>query len=196
MRSIGLTQVILGRAEGEDPRTQPRRPFRWLGPRVPLRGPEDDKHGKVAKRTAALIPLALLLTAAASNDPADRLPDPRQEAHARALFRDIRCLVCQNQSIDESDAGLAEDLRRIVRRQVAAGRSDGEIKRYLTARYGDFVLERPAFSPGNAILWGAPFAIVLIGGAAFLIRRRGAAEAPPLSDEEKAKLTEISSALD
>jgi cytochrome c-type biogenesis protein CcmH len=200
VRSIGLKQIILGRAAGEDPRTQPLQARRLLGPRVRLRRPEDDKHGRIAQRQAALlIPLALLLAAAASNDPADRLPDPRQEAHARALFRDIRCLVCQNQSIDESDAGLAEDLRRIVRRQVAAGRSDAEIKRYLVDRYGDFVLERPAFSPGNAILWGAPFAIVLIGGAAVLMRRRAAeaeAEAAPLSDAEKAKLTEISSALD
>jgi len=142
-------------------------------------------------------PLAVvLLMAAASNDPADRLPNPAQEAHARALFRDIRCLVCQNQSIDESDADLAEDLRKIVRGQVAQGRSDGEIKRYLTDRYGEFVLERPAFSLGNALLWGAPFAVVIVGGAALLLRRR---RAPPeslaLSAEEEARLIEISSPL-
>jgi cytochrome c-type biogenesis protein CcmH len=118
------------------------------------------------------------------------------EARARALFRDIRCLVCQNQSIDESDAGLAEDLRQIVRAQVARGRSNAEIKRYLVDRYGEFVLERPAFSLGNGLLWGAPFAVVLIGGGLLLFRRRRSiAETPPLSHEEEAKLTEISSNL-
>jgi cytochrome c-type biogenesis protein CcmH len=141
-----------------------------------------------------LAPLAaLLLMAAASNDPADRLANPAQEAHARALFRDIRCLVCQNQSIDESDADLAEDLRKIVRGQVAQGRSDSEIKRYLTDRYGQFVLERPAFSLGNALLWGAPFAVIILGGVAMVMRRRGPLrETPPLSAEEEARLREIS----
>jgi len=149
-----------------------------------------------SKGLAFLVPVALLLTAAASNDPADRLINPQQEAHARALFRDIRCLVCQNQSIDESEAPLAEDLRRIVRQQIIAGRTDAEIKRYLVDRYGDFVLERPAFSPGNAILWGAPFAVVLVGGAVLLMRRRPRQDETPLSFEEEAKVTQISSELD
>jgi cytochrome c-type biogenesis protein CcmH len=151
---------------------------------------------RTSKGFALVFPIALLLTAAASNDPADRLADPRQEAHARALFRDIRCLVCQNQSIDESEAPLAEDLRRIVRQQILAGRTDAQIKRYLVDRYGDFVLERPAFSPGNAILWGAPFAVVLIGGAVLLMRRRSRQDEAPLSYEEEAKVTRISSELD
>ena len=147
-------------------------------------------------RLGATLIAALLLSAAASNDPADRLPNPVQEAHARALFRDIRCLVCQNQSIDESDADLAEDLRRIVRQQIAAGRTDAEIKRYLVDRYGEFVLERPAFSLGNALLWGAPFAVVILGGGVLIVRRRRgepSQDAAPLTPEEEAKLTEISS---
>ena len=149
----------------------------------------------VLRLSAAAI-AAILLTAAASNDPADRLANPVQEAHARALFRDIRCLVCQNQSIDESDADLAEDLRRIVRQQIAAGRSDTQIKRYLVDRYGEFVLERPVFSLGNAVLWGAPFAVVLAGGAVLMVRRRRTLPPePPLTSEEEAKLTEISSTL-
>ena len=157
---------------------------------------EERRKARLEPRTALAALAALLLAAAASNDPADRLSDPRQEAHARALFRDIRCLVCQNQSIDESDADLAEDLRRIVRQQVAAGRSDGEIKRYLVDRYGEFVLERPAFSLGNAILWGAPFAVVAVGGAILMVRRRKTiAEDAPLSADEEAKLTAISSDL-
>jgi cytochrome c-type biogenesis protein CcmH len=145
----------------------------------------------------ALAPLAaLLLIAAASNDPADRLPNPQQEARAHALFRDIRCLVCQNQSIDESDADLAEDLRKIVRGQIAEGRSNAEIKRYLTDRYGEFVLERPIFSLGNAILWGAPFAVVIVGGAVLVARwRKTVQDEPPLTAEEEAKLTAISSNL-
>jgi len=144
-----------------------------------------------------LLPFAAaLLIAAASNDPADRLQNPQQEARARALFRDIRCLVCQNQSIDESDADLAEDLRRIVRGQVAQGRTNAQIKRYLTDRYGEFVLERPAFSLGNAMLWGAPFAVVIGGGAILILRRRKSLQdEAPLSEEEEAKLTEISSNL-
>jgi cytochrome c-type biogenesis protein CcmH len=152
-------------------------------------------------RALVLAPLAaLLLIAAASNDPADRLPNPQQEARARALFRDIRCLVCQNQSIDESDADLAEDLRKIVRQQVAAGRTNAEIKHYLTDRYGEFVLERPAFSLGNALLWGAPFAVVVVGGAVLILRRRqdqgkSLQDETPLSAEEEAKLTAISSDL-
>jgi len=157
---------------------------------------EERRKARLEPRTALAALAALLLAAAASNDPADRLSDPRQEAHARALFRDIRCLVCQNQSIDESDADLAEDLRRIVRQQVAAGRSDGEIKRYLVDRYGEFVLERPAFSLGNAVLWGAPFAVVLAGGAVLMRRRRRATPPEtPLTPEEEAKLTEISSSM-
>ncbi len=151
---------------------------------------------RAAAKVAVAPFVAVLLMAAASNDPADRLPNPLQETRARALFRDIRCLVCQNQSIDESDADLAEDLRKIVRGQVAAGRSNDQIKRYLVDRYGEFVLERPAFSVGNAVLWGAPFAVVLAGGAVILARRRRALPSEaPLSAEEQARLDEISSKL-
>jgi cytochrome c-type biogenesis protein CcmH len=130
------------------------------------------------------------------NDPAERLHNPVQEQRARALFRDIRCLQCQNQSIDESDADLAEDLRKIIRAQVAEGRSDAEIKRYIVDRYGEFALERPTFSPANAILWGAPFAVVILGGAALWLRpRRILSGVPPLTPEEEAEVNEISSHL-
>jgi cytochrome c-type biogenesis protein CcmH len=183
-------------------RTQQAGPLELLGSRIDLWSSENDYRKKMAHASKlALAPIAaLLLIAAASNDPADRLPNPAQEARARALFRDIRCLVCQNQSIDESDADLAEDLRKIVRQQIAAGRSNAEIKRYLTDRYGEFVLERPAFSLGNALLWGAPFAVVIVGGAVLILRRRrhpdkSWQDEAPLSAEEEAKLTEISSDL-
>jgi cytochrome c-type biogenesis protein CcmH len=92
----------------------------------------------------------VLCIAGSASDPAERLPDPAQEARARAIFEDVRCLVCQNESIDDSEAELAGDLRRIVREQVRQGRSDAEIKRFLTDRYGEFVLLTPAF---NAATW-------------------------------------------
>ena len=90
-------------------------------------------------RTLAAMFAGVLCIAAAA-DPADRLADPAQEARARAIFADVRCLVCQNESIDDSEAELAGDLRKVVREQVKAGRGDAEIKRFLTDRYGEFVL--------------------------------------------------------
>ena len=96
--------------------------------------------------------------------PADQLPNAAQEAHARALFKEIRCVVCQNESIDDSDAEVAGNLRQAVRAQVADGRTDPQIKAYLVQRYGEFILLRPRlFSPGNAALWLALFLVVLIG---------------------------------
>ena len=109
--------------------------------------------------------LAGVLSLAAASDPSERLADPAQEAKARAIFRDVRCLVCQNESIDDSEADLAHDLRQIVREQVSAGKSEGEIKAFLTDRYGEFVLLTPSFSAGNLALWGGPFLVVLAGAA-------------------------------
>ncbi|MFZ5730445.1 MAG: cytochrome c-type biogenesis protein, partial [Pseudomonadota bacterium] len=84
--------------------------------------------------------VAAVFCMAAASDPSERLPDPAQEARARELFKEVRCLVCQNESIDDSNAELAADLRRIVREEVAAGRSDAEIRDFLTDRYGEYVL--------------------------------------------------------
>jgi cytochrome c-type biogenesis protein CcmH len=132
--------------------------------------------------------LAAALCMAAASDPADRLPDPAQEAKARAIFQEIRCVVCQNESIDDSEAPLARDLRQIVREQVHAGRSDAEIKAFLVARYGQFVLLRPSFSLGNAPLWLTP-PILVIGAGVWLLlralRRRSTPEAPLSAEEEK-----------
>jgi cytochrome c-type biogenesis protein CcmH len=88
------------------------------------------------------------------------------------LFSQVRCVVCQNESIDDSQADLAADLRKIVRTEVAQGRNDRQIKAYLVARYGEFILLKPAFSWGNAALWLVPFAIVGLGGLALLIHAR------------------------
>ena len=107
--------------------------------------------------------LGAVLCIAAASDPAERLPDPAQEARARELFREVRCMVCQNESIDDSNAELAGDLRRLVRDEIKAGKTDDQVRAHLTDRYGEFVLLKPAFSWGNAVLWGAPFVVVVLG---------------------------------
>ena len=125
----------------------------------------------------------VLCIAGSASDPAERLPDPAQEARARAIFEDVRCLVCQNESIDDSEAELAGDLRRIVREQVRQGRSDAEIKRFLTDRYGEFVLLTPAFNVGNLALWGGPFLAAGLGIILLLRRLRNRSDAEALSEE-------------
>jgi len=145
------------------------------------------------KLRALIAALAGVLSLAAASDPAERLKDPAQEAQARQIFSDVRCLVCQNESIDDSEAELARDLRQIVREQVAAGKSEAEIKRFLTERYGEFVLLRPSFSLGNIALWAGPFLVVLAGLALMLGRLRNRTVEPELSPAEAAKLERISS---
>jgi len=142
-------------------------------------------------RRVAFALCAVVLLGAAAADPADRLPNPAQEARARTLFKDVRCLVCQSQSIDESDAPLARDLRQLVRAQVAQGQSDGQIRAFLVARYGQFVLLTPRASLGNAVLWVGPSLVVLAGVGVLLVRRRTAPPEPsPLTVQEEAELSE------
>jgi cytochrome c-type biogenesis protein CcmH len=121
------------------------------------------------------------------------LPDPVQEQRARALSSELRCLVCQNQSIDDSNAPLARDLRQIVRERIVAGESDAAIKAFLVARYGDFVLLKPPFDLRTALLWTGPFLILLLGGAVVFAqaRRRDSSPTAPLSDEERAELARL-----
>ena len=142
-------------------------------------------------RTLAAMFAGVLCIAAAA-DPADRLPDPAQEARARAIFQDVRCLVCQNESIDDSEAELASDLRHVVREQVKAGRSDAQIKRFLTDRYGEFVLMTPAFSWGNLALWGGPFLVVLLGAGLLATRLRNRSGDTELSPEEAERVRRLS----
>lgn len=142
-------------------------------------------------RSRLLLVLAAAVSLAAASDPSERLPDPAQEARARTLFSQVRCLVCQNESIDDSDAELAGDLRRVVREQVAAGRSDAQVKRFLTDRYGEFVLLKPAFSIGNAALWLAPFLAVLAGLALLAARWRRREGTADLSGEEETRLSAL-----
>lgn len=135
---------------------------------------------------ALLVALAAVALMGSASEPTERLPDPAQEARARVLFKEVRCLVCQNESIDDSEAQLAGDLRRIVREQVKAGRSDGEIRAFLVQRYGEFVLLKPRFSAGNAALWLAPVGVLLVGGVLMvgLLRRRRTGETELSQDEE------------
>ena len=123
------------------------------------------------------------------------LDNPRNEARAQELMREIRCVVCQSESINESDADIAAELRNIVREQVAAGRSDDEIHDYLTARYGDFILLDPPFKTETLILWLGPFALAVAGmaAAAMILRRRvpaGAATAE-LTPAQRNRLDEL-----
>jgi cytochrome c-type biogenesis protein CcmH len=145
----------------------------------------------VRRRTLAAA-LAGVLCLAAAADPAERLADPAQEARARAIFADVRCLVCQNESIDDSEAELAGDLRRVVREQVRAGHSDAQIRRFLTDRYGEFVLLTPAFSWMNLALWGGPFLVVILGAGLLLARLRKQPAEEDLSPDEAERIRRLS----
>ncbi|HMR29649.1 MAG TPA: cytochrome c-type biogenesis protein CcmH [Geminicoccaceae bacterium] len=145
-------------------------------------------------RPAAIALLALLaVPALAATSPDEMLADPALEARARALGHELRCLVCQNQSIDDSDADLARDLRRLVRERLTAGDSDAEAKAFLVARYGDFVLLEPPFRPSTWLLWLGPAAGLLSAGAwlALRARRRHTNIGEPLSDAERARLDRL-----
>ena len=134
--------------------------------------------------------LAQLSAPAFALTPDELLKDPAMEARARAISAELRCLVCQNQSIDDSDAPLAKDLRTLVREQLMQGKSDAEIMEFVVARYGEFVLLKPRLTAGTMLLWGTPFAVLLIAGAALLLRRRRADQAPerPLTEAERQAL--------
>jgi cytochrome c-type biogenesis protein CcmH len=121
--------------------------------------------------------------------PDEILSNPTLEARARALSAGLRCLVCQNQSIDDSDAPLARDLRILIREHLTRGESDAEITRYVTGRYGDFVLLKPRFDSQTLLLWTAPFAVLAVGGLV-LWRRKAhlAQDEQPLSETEQASL--------
>lgn len=119
------------------------------------------------------------------------LPDPAQETRARHLMEDLRCLVCQNQSISDSNADLARDLRVIVRERVAAGDSDGQVRQYMVDRYGDWILMKPPFNIRTALLWLAPALLLVAGGFgawAFVRRQRAPAAPEALDEAEKTRL--------
>jgi cytochrome c-type biogenesis protein CcmH len=126
--------------------------------------------------------------------PDEKLPDPTLEARALAISKEVRCVVCQNQSIDDSSAPLARDMRIIIRERIAAGDSDEQALDHLVVRYGNFVRLKPPFQANTLILWLGPFAIFLVALAVlvFHIRsRRGASAPEPLTEEERHRLTEL-----
>lgn len=139
--------------------------------------------------------LCLIAGSAAAVEPAEMLADPVLERRARDISHELRCLVCRNESIDESHADLARDLRLLVRERLLAGDSDQDVIGFIVERYGEFVLLKPNSSGANLILWWAGPAGLLIAGmiAALYIRRRRRAETTPdeLSDEENERLTRL-----
>jgi cytochrome c-type biogenesis protein CcmH len=147
------------------------------------------------KVAAALTFLLIALAPAHAVEPGEVLKDPALEARARRLSQELRCVVCQNQSIDDSNAPLAHDLRVIVRERLAAGDTDTQVLAYVEARYGAFVLLRPRLTPRTVLLWATPL-ILLAGAAAYLwhVRRRRPgepAQAAALSSEEQRRLDEL-----
>ncbi len=151
-------------------------------------------------RRVFLLVLALVLSAPAFSwaavQPDEMLQNPALEARARTLSQQLRCMVCQNESIDDSDAPLAHDLRVLVRERLQAGDSDAQVLDFLVARYGEFVLLKPRLSWRTAILWGLPPGL-LLGGLALLVaaaaRRRGDVQqpTPDLTPAERARLKKI-----
>ncbi|MBO6918215.1 MAG: cytochrome c-type biogenesis protein CcmH [Rhizobiaceae bacterium] len=148
---------------------------------------------KVLTSFMALIFLTLSVPAFAVN-PDEILDDAELEARARVISADLRCLVCQNQSIDDSDADLARDLRVLVRNRLVEGDTNKEVIDYVVSRYGDFVLLKPSFSAKNLFLWIAPALFLLIGGLLAFVKLRNPDHekvSAPLSSDEKDKLKQI-----
>ena len=152
----------------------------------------------VRVRLVFALVLAALSCAAPARavQPDEMLPDPALEARARNLSRELRCMVCQNQSIDDSDAPLARDLRVLVRDRLKAGDDDKHVLEFLTARYGDFVLLKPRFAWRTAALWGTPAALLIFGGIGLVLflRRRApaaAAAAPGLTAAEQQRVDDM-----
>ena len=139
---------------------------------------------------AAALLIAIGGSLARAVEPSERLADPALEARARSLSKELRCLVCQNQSIDDSNADLAHDLRILLRQRLAAGDTDQQVLDYLVARYGTFVLLDPPFEPATYLLWLTPPLLVLTAGGVLLLRSRRRPAEPtsaPLSEEEQAR---------
>ena len=146
------------------------------------------------RSTLAVLLLALTLAVpAGAIEPQEQLADPALEARARTISQELRCPVCQNESIDDSNADLARDLRRIVRERLTAGDTDDQVVGFITARYGDYVLLRPPLRDGTLALWFGPVALLVAAIIAMTLRRRrrAKAEPPPLSSEEDRRLARL-----
>ena len=139
-----------------------------------------------------LLCFLLLLSPAYAVQPDEVLSNSQLETRARNLSEGFRCLVCQNQSIDESDASLARDLRILIRERLTSGDSDQQIADFVVARYGDYVLLKPRVNASTAVLWATPFLIIIVGAGLFLRRKTAAAAAEsPLTEKEQAALRDL-----
>jgi cytochrome c-type biogenesis protein CcmH len=148
----------------------------------------------VAAFIAALAVLVCLALPAHAVRPDEMLADPALEARARDIGKELRCLVCRNQSIDDSEADLAHDLRVLVRQRLSAGDTNRQVVDYIVSRYGDFVLLRPPFKLDTWLLWGGPGLVLLIGLLAlgrYMRRQAGITAPPPLSTDEQQRLAHI-----
>jgi cytochrome c-type biogenesis protein CcmH len=145
-------------------------------------------------RLRALLALGFLLVAAAAGavQPDEVMKDPALEARARTLSAELRCLVCQNQSIDDSDAPLARDIRLLIRDRIAQGEGNDSVRAFLVSRYGNFILLKPPFELSTVLLWlSGPLTLALGALGVYLARRRAPAPPPPLSAKEEKRLKEI-----
>jgi cytochrome c-type biogenesis protein CcmH len=134
----------------------------------------------------------LIVPAAFAVEPDEMMKDPALEARARALSQTLRCMVCQNESIDESNAPLARDLRLLVRERIRNGDSDAEVREFLVARYGEFILLAPRLTARTILLWAVPVLVLLAGGTGVLLTLRNRTPLPaPLSDAEKRRLAAL-----
>lgn len=150
------------------------------------------KTGVTLKAALLLICLSVPVMAWAVDDPSEMLPDPKQEQQAEAIGAQLRCLVCQNESIEDSSASLARDLRKVVREHVAKGESSQQIIDWMVARYGNFIRLSPPVTVATLLLWGMPVLALLIGivSAVTIFRRRNTAPSP-LTDAEQTRLREL-----
>jgi cytochrome c-type biogenesis protein CcmH len=143
-------------------------------------------------RLAAFIVVALVSASSFAVEPDEVMKDPVLETRARALSAELRCLVCQNQSIDDSEAPLARDIRILIRQRIASGESSDAVRAYLVSRYGDFILLKPPFKPETLLLWLSPALTLCAGAVAVLLARRRTPRATPaLSVEEEARVAAL-----
>ena len=147
----------------------------------------------LSRLLAATFALSLIASAAYAVEPGEMLADAKLEARARTISTGLRCLVCQNQSIDDSEASLAKDLRILVRERLQAGDSDNQVRDFLVTRYGSFVLLKPPLEAGTLLLWGVPLLCLGIGGIAMAVASRGRRSIAPaaLSASEAATLERL-----
>ncbi len=162
--------------------------------------PPTPRAGLFKKRSKNFLSILCLLLgvalwsgkAAAVTDPSEMLPNPAEEARAEAIGQQLRCLVCQNESIEDSSADLARDIRAVIRQQVVAGRTNRQIVRSMVQRYGTFILLKPPFDLMTAVLWGTPLVALLVGiGIAILGFRQQLPAPAPLSAAECARLKKL-----